>query len=383
MHCDASQTHPGKNPRRRSKAQPVGSIAFHEWLDARERAKKAKEKALAQMPEAVKKQKAAEKRILRHAKANGNLVRKFGPLEMACVGYEVFRNDVKVKWKPICEPNEEPPPARGVVCERSAKTRRALSFLVANTPSVIVGMMTLTWPTIARDGRAVKLSLCAFFDSLRRRLKKKIEWLWWLEFQQRGSPHVHVLTCGECHDELGTRVHPKWCKRSAKMVQRVIFTGELAEWVVERWLSAIGEQDNDDARLFNEGGMWEKIREQEGAARYVAKDAWKPHQTTIPKDYQNVGAWWHRSRGFLKPVPLDTFTGNEAIVRQRLKISPDKPLYPVIFNHAKTTPIELRTVRKTAKQARADAREEARILQRQLSLDSTPKRENLVPTSVP
>ena len=97
----------------------------------------------------------------------------------------------------------------------------------------------------------------------------------------------------------------------------------------------IGMEKDDASRKFNLGGIWERFETPDGAARYCAKDAWKPYQTRVPKEYSDVGAWWHRSRGFETPVMISELLAGEDIVRAGLKMSDGEKLFPVLFNKTK------------------------------------------------
>lgn len=261
---------------------------------------------------------AHERRRLRHRLASG------AP-EMACVGFSVFKSDVRVHWKSVDERENHGGGDRGIIHERSKKSRMSLAFTVANTPTTIVGMKTLTWRIAPENGTEVKWCLTTYFDAVRREFGKSIEWLWWLEFMESGAPHVHVLTAGTIHDTFAIE----------RFGEREVFRGEAEKWCGQKWLSVIGASHCVESQAFTAGGIWERIRERDGAARYVAKDAWKPYQTKVPEGYRNVGAWWHRSRGFLKPQPLRTVIMGEARTRKALQIADGEALYPVCFNKAK------------------------------------------------
>jgi len=184
----------------------------------------------------------------------------------------------------------------------------------------------LTWRVPPIDGREVKRSLGALFDSIRRRWGKRVEWLWWLEFQKRGAPHVHILTVGEVHRELATR--QVFRLKKGKRKAATVFCGAEVDWLVARWLDILGD-DSQAALRFNQGGIWEKWRKVDGAARYAAKEAAHCYQTQIPAEYHNVGAWWHRSRGYQAPVIAEARECGESEMRQALKM--DGKLFPVMF----------------------------------------------------
>lgn len=270
------------------------------------------------------------------AKAGANLRHQFredGP-EFFVAGYAKYKSDVRVKFRRVWDASgPHVGGERGKITERSSESRRKLAFTVANTETPIIGMIVLTWRVAPVDGKLVKRQLGDFFDALRREWGKRIEWLWWLEFQQRGAPHIHILTSGSIHDELGERQVTRSKRGVTK--DRSVYTGEPVEFMAQKWLRIIGEQYNEASQRFTKGGIWERFETPEGAARYCAKDAYKPYQTIIPDAYHDVGAWWHRSRGFLTPVVESEIIADEAALRAALKISDGEKLFPVLFNKTK------------------------------------------------
>lgn len=278
----------------------------------------------------------AVKKIRWAAQFNARRRHKFSDdgREFFVSGVQIWKTDVKVLYKPVHEETfDRVGGKRGVITDRSSKSRKKLSFTVANTATPIIGMIVLTWRNAPVDGKSVKKNLTDFFDALRRQWGKQIEWLWWLEFQDRGSPHIHIITSGSIHDELDGR----WQERSKRGVKttRWIYTGQHVDWMAEKWMRIIGMEEDEASRKFNLGGIWERFETPDGAARYCAKDAWKPYQTKVPKEYSDVGAWWHRSRGFETPVMISELLAGEDIVRAGLKMSDGEKLFPVLFNKTK------------------------------------------------
>ncbi len=91
--------------------------------------------------------------------------------------------------------------------------------LVGGSSQRLPAMVTLTYPadwlTVAPNGGAVKRHL----DALRKRYERAwgelMAYIWKLEFQRRGAPHLHLLTCpplGACHDGSG-QAFPDWLSR--------------------------------------------------------------------------------------------------------------------------------------------------------------------------
>lgn len=274
----------------------------------------------------------AEAEMILRARSDANFRHNFHAhgTDFVVVGWDKYKSDVRVRLKPVWGGTVNPQRGvRGVITERSSASRRRLCFTVANTETPIQGMIVLTWRIAPDDGREVKRQLGDLFDAVRRRWGKAIEWLWWLEFQARGAPHVHVLTSGSIHDELGTRTVRR-TKRGAVKV-REVYTGEPVDWIGDKWLRIIRD-DSDAAARFTRGGIWEKFREPDSAARYCAKEGFKTFQVQVPPQFQNVGAWWHRSRGFKKPRPVESVTGDVDALRAATGA---EKIFPVLFGKAR------------------------------------------------
>lgn len=187
-------------------------------------------------------------------------------------GVQVYRQDVVVVRAPGRAPNHIP--ERGEVCLFSRKSRQRLAFVASNTDIMFTSMLTLTYPRqFPNDGKDVKRNLNAFFVALRRKVPD-VSMLWFLEFQRRGAPHVHVLL-------RGVRV---W--------------RPMQEWVSATWyrICATG-----DVRHLAAGTRLERVHSPNGARNYAVKYAHKMVQKKVPKDYRNVGRFWGHSRD-VKPI---------------------------------------------------------------------------------
>lgn len=182
-------------------------------------------------------------------------------------GIEFYRSDVKVIRK-----------GRGVVSVQatrqevtyfSRRSRQRLAFVANNTNASFGVMLTLTYPrSYPHDGRTVKAHLNKMLVYLKRRYAG-ISYLWFLEFQQRGAPHVHVL------------------------FSSVRVTRKEQLWVSDTWYRIC---NSGDPRHLAAGTRLERIRKADGARRYTVKYASKMRQKTVPPLYRNVGRFWGCSR---------------------------------------------------------------------------------------
>jgi len=146
-------------------------------------------------------------------------------------------------------------------------------------------MLTLTVPprvweeVIATSGREeavarYKRALSRWMDALRHRLRRggySGSWFWWVEFQRRGAPHVHLLV--DLGGVLPREAYADW-----------------AGWLTRAWASAYGQ----DAQTFGAATRIEALRFRD--LRYARAYALKAAQ----KDFPFAGRWG-RSWGVAGP----------------------------------------------------------------------------------
>lgn len=143
---------------------------------------------------------------------------------------------------------------------------------------------------------------------------------WWLEFQRRGAPHLHLIffdtAAGEIDwDKVREWAGPSWAavvhglrsaerympQRNPKLSRalheyddmRALWGREVADGELEASLHAIGL----DMGVYNHvraGTRLEEMREKHWgyAAKEASKYSSKKYQAQVPKNYQNVGRWW-------------------------------------------------------------------------------------------
>lgn len=230
------------------------------------------------------------------------------------VGIRIYQNDVEVVREgraPNVRDHE-----RSEITEFSRKSRMRLAFVASNTPVVFKTMITLTYPNVfPTDGKAVKVHLNRFLCWLRRELGRP-QYLWFLEFQRRGAPHIHIMLDwypGRTNDVLhGFRFR---CSSS--------------------WYRFVGSRDEKHLAA---GTRVERLRNPDGARRYAVKYAAKMTQKHVPKDFRNVGRFWGCSR-VVVPQPEGEVQCTEDDIRGLLEgweFAPDeqRPVYRVLYNQA-------------------------------------------------
>lgn len=170
----------------------------------------------------------------------------------------IFPVDTVVKRKVHNPMTKRQVNARGRIVGLSEASARRLVFTARN----VVGfrnMLTLTYPAeFPTDGKLVKKHWSVMRKWL---IRRNISGLWWLEFQERGAPHLHVYITGKVNkDEV--RAH---------------------------WYKVVGSGDERHAKA---GTRIEAIRKPHAVAAYAAKYAGKQSQKDVPNGFANVGRLW-------------------------------------------------------------------------------------------
>ncbi len=138
-------------------------------------------------------------------------------------------------------------------------------------------MVTLTYPCgYDSDGRVSKEHLRRFLQEVKREFNRnskiisasteskpqRLSLFWFLEFQERGAPHYHILS-----------------------THRIDKT-----FVSRRWYDIV---NSEDVRHLQAGTKCEKLRcGRAGTIKYAIKYANKLTQKVVPKGYENVGRFW-------------------------------------------------------------------------------------------
>lgn len=151
------------------------------------------------------------------------------------------------------------PPPRGVITSWSRSMGRRLRFTIDNFKTDFTAFVTLTYPASApKTGAEVKAHWRALVERARRaRLMESQSWVWWLEFQERGAPHLHFLSSG-------------WIPK---------------QWIAQNWADVTGGDSRVATRV-------EGLKTAAAAGAYAAKYASKQEQKQVPPDFHDVGRFW-------------------------------------------------------------------------------------------
>lgn len=204
---------------------------------------------------------------------------------------------------------------RGVVREFSSRSRRRLREVAHDLGELhkCEAMLTLTlpgeWATVCPDGRRFKRHVRV----LRKRLGRYFEahsvreWgaLWFLEFQERGAPHLHACFWG---------------------VEAVALEA-MRVWIAAAWADVVGHPDPvERAKHEAAGTKWERSRT--GHFGYASKYASKMQQKRVPDGFRDVGRFWGIWRG-VAPKPVvwteDRSLGEvRVLLRQLVELLPEQ-----------------------------------------------------------
>jgi len=169
---------------------------------------------------------------------------------------------------------------RGKVREFSSRSRRRLAEVAHDLGELHAPdwMVTLTmpaeWESVCPDGRVFKRHVMAWRRRLDRWLRRRVDaWsgLWFLEFQERGAPHFHVILWGPGLSELGARA--------------------FAEWVSASWAAVVAHPDPvERGKHLRAGTRVERMRQAHFG--YAVKYARKAEQKRVPEGFRDVGRFW-------------------------------------------------------------------------------------------
>jgi len=167
------------------------------------------------------------------------------------------------------------------IYEFSAKARAELAFTVCETQVKFKTFITLTYPAqFPQSGKQVKRDLNLFLTKLRQQYKK-VDYLWFFEFQNRGAPHFHILTTIAATKINEQKIAILWANTVKTDWQKVY---------------------NFHRGFYKNRPALEAIKKQDGAKRYALKYALKTYQKAVPANFTDVGRFWGTSRNVKKNI---------------------------------------------------------------------------------
>lgn len=207
---------------------------------------------------------------------------------------------------------------RGKVEKMSSKSIARLAFVVTATEVAFESMITLTYGEVyPTDGKESKVHLGKIINWLRDAGICK-SYLWFLEFQQRGAPHYHILIDQDV-------ILPKW---RAELALKWL---KCSTWNNSAWRAdyapdgqtafdekAVNAYQNKVFSVCVHPRTWERVHSPNGARRYALKYcASALKQKEVPEAYQNCGRFWGHSLD-VKPKSIRTIDTTDDELREYL-----------------------------------------------------------------
>lgn len=181
----------------------------------------------------------------------------------------LYDQDVKVKKVYLQGKVQVGGGVRSNVFEFSENSRRNLLLTCRNSGHNIKSQILLTYHTLSPiDGREVKRNLNTFLVLLRRHFPDTY-YLWVLEFQNNGHPHIHLFLSIEPSKENRLKLARFWNTTTNESPENLVFTSHCRNFF--RWNMKSG-----------------KYLSKEYITKSVQKD--------VPKNFKNVGRFWGCSR---------------------------------------------------------------------------------------
>jgi len=187
-------------------------------------------------------------------------------------------------------------PVRSNIFQFSDRSRKRLMFVCRNSGHHIKSQVCLTFHNSCPiDGASLKQTLNNFLTKLRYHYRG-VYYLWCLEFQGSGQPHIHLFT-----DILPTRIN--------------------RQIVARFWNTATKEsQANLEFTAHHKNFFtWNMTSGSYLSKQYMSKES----QKKVPVHYQNVGRFWGASRNMtpsFELVTMDLFD-DPCIYKKALRIA--------------------------------------------------------------
>lgn len=195
----------------------------------------------------------------------------------------IRNNTVQIKRTCLLQARPNTNNRRSKITKLTHKSLSRLALTVTETETPLLSILTLSYgATFPSNGSQSKRHLNSFLSWLRSR--GYTDYVWFLEFQDRGAPHYHLLCGWEYDKSLHRDIAHRWASILRKSLD-----------LTEDEFKAIRRQHNRKA-------VYEKIRKRDGAARYAIKYACKLEQKIVPVLFSNVGRFWGASRSVKEAI---------------------------------------------------------------------------------
>lgn len=188
-----------------------------------------------------------------------------------------------------------------------------LALLVRGSSVEFTSLMTLTYgANFPMSGRIAKSHLNHALITFKRTFGT-FEYVWVLEFQERGGVHFHIATTLPEPDDVQREIFArKWQMISTPY--HWWYNQVEYPYGIENFKQGL----NTDDAVFEQHKhelAWERVRKGDSLSHYFAKYSMKIRQKKVPVWYSDVGRFWGASKGVALPDPK-YFHGSDELVRQ-------------------------------------------------------------------
>jgi hypothetical protein len=173
----------------------------------------------------------------------------------------------------------------------SRRSKRSLVRLCANNCEVFKYFVTLTYHDVVQDGSRVKMHLNRFLTMLRKLGAK--EYIWALEFQKRGSIHLH-LWLGE--HQLESYWREDMCVLRANLAKTLEDERNRKQAMVLQHLWLKSSEQLEDKLARKAAVDYQLLRAAHAVKIYAIKYGSKLVQKRLPEGVKSIGRWWGASR---------------------------------------------------------------------------------------
>lgn len=185
-------------------------------------------------------------------------------------------------------PKDIPRGDRKKITHLSRSSLSKLAFLVSITSRKFKSLLTLTYGIqYPLGGKQTREDRNRFLTSFKREFGL-MSYIWFLEFQERKAPHLHIFLSLPA-PTLTERRAAAICWTDAQQLENVTYSR-----LKDRKLFHVKQSVFKFHK--NKPEVWEGIKHKEGAKRYALKYALKAHQKEVPPCYGDVGRFWGCSR---------------------------------------------------------------------------------------
>jgi len=174
----------------------------------------------------------------------------------------------------------------------SKASRQRLMFTARNLEG-LTHFLTATYPKeFPTDGETVKRQMA----NLRKWLVRRgVGGLWFLEFQERGAPHFHVLCNGyinryELSEAWSKIIGLSPCPHCVRTQVQYPHSDKIR--VQHTCTGGEGGRGCDYCKSVNAGTQFAEFDHKYAAASYASKESAKMAQKRVPEGFERVGRFW-------------------------------------------------------------------------------------------